>query len=153
VVSRYPAGDWFRLFRAVSNGGWDPQKYRHSVPTVVLGNQALNAVGYAWVCSAMGPRRPSWPSSATAPPARGERMESFVWAASFNATGRVLPARNNQWAISEPLVAAGQDSPLPPAPKVFGFPGVRVDGNDVLACTSDQARSRKRAGGRWADVD
>ena len=36
-----------RLFRAVSNGGWDPQKYRHSVPTVVLGSQCLHAVGYA----------------------------------------------------------------------------------------------------------
>jgi 2-oxoisovalerate dehydrogenase E1 component alpha subunit len=32
-----PPENMLRLFRAVSNGGWDPQKYRHSVPTVVLG--------------------------------------------------------------------------------------------------------------------
>ena len=42
-----PPLDWLRLFRGVTMGGLDPVKYRHSNPTIVIGNQALNAVGYA----------------------------------------------------------------------------------------------------------
>ncbi|MGA2295263.1 MAG: thiamine pyrophosphate-dependent dehydrogenase E1 component subunit alpha [Acidimicrobiales bacterium] len=126
-----PPVDWFRLFRAVSNGGWDPQKYRHSVPTVVLGNQALNAVGYA-----MGVQRDGAEEAVVAffgdgASSQGDVLESFVWAASFNAPV-VFFLQNNQWAISEPSSLQAK-IPLYHRAEGFGFPGVRVDGNDVLA--------------------
>ena len=41
--------------------------------------------------------------------------------------------QNNQWAISEPVERQSR-VPLYQRSSGFGFPGVRVDGNDVLAC-------------------
>ena len=41
--------------------------------------------------------------------------------------------QNNQWAISEPLEKQSR-IPLYQRARGFGFPGLRVDGNDVLAC-------------------
>jgi 2-oxoisovalerate dehydrogenase E1 component alpha subunit len=142
-----PPVDWFRLFRAVSNGGWDPQKYRHSVPTVVLGNQALNAVGYA-----MGVQRDGAEEAVVAffgdgASSQGDVLESFVWAASFNAPV-VFFLQNNQWAISEPSSLQAK-IPLYHRAEGFGFPGVRVDGNDVLAVyeVTKRALENARVGG------
>ncbi|MGC1418561.1 MAG: thiamine pyrophosphate-dependent dehydrogenase E1 component subunit alpha [Acidimicrobiales bacterium] len=142
-----PPVDWFRLFRAVSNGGWDPQKYRHSVPTVVLGNQALNAVGYA-----MGVQRDGAEEAVVAffgdgASSQGDVLESFVWAASFNAPV-VFFLQNNQWAISEPSSLQAK-IPLYHRAEGFGFPGVRVDGNDVLAVyeVTKRALEHAREGG------
>jgi pyruvate dehydrogenase E1 component alpha subunit len=142
-----PPVDWFRLFRAVSNGGWDPQKYRHSVPTVVLGNQALNAVGYA-----MGVQRDGAEEAVVAffgdgASSQGDVLESFVWAASFNAPV-VFFLQNNQWAISEPSSLQAK-IPLYHRAQGFGFPGVRVDGNDVLAVyeVTKRALEHARVGG------
>ena len=142
-----PPVDWFRLFRAVSNGGWDPQKYRHSVPTVVLGNQALNAVGYA-----MGVQRDGAEEAVVAffgdgASSQGDVLESFVWAATFNAPV-VFFLQNNQWAISEPSSLQAK-IPLYHRAQGFGFPGVRVDGNDVLAVyeVTKRALEHARVGG------
>jgi 2-oxoisovalerate dehydrogenase E1 component alpha subunit len=141
-----PPVDWFRLFRSVSNGGWDPQKYRHSVPTVVLGNQALNAVGYA-----MGVQRDGAEEAVVAffgdgASSQGDVLESFVWAASFNCPV-VFFLQNNQWAISEPSSLQAK-IPLYHRAEGFGFPGVRVDGNDVLAVyeVTKRALENARAG-------
>jgi pyruvate dehydrogenase E1 component alpha subunit len=131
----------------VSNGGWDPQKYRHSVPTVVLGNQALNAVGYA-----MGVQRDGAEEAVVAffgdgASSQGDVLESFVWAASFNAPV-VFFLQNNQWAISEPSSLQAK-IPLYHRAEGFGFPGVRVDGNDVLAVyeVTKRALENARVGG------
>jgi pyruvate dehydrogenase E1 component alpha subunit len=45
----------------------------------------------------------------------------------------VFYCQNNQWAISEPLERQTR-VPLYQRARGYGFPGVRVDGNDVLAC-------------------
>ena len=58
--------------------------------------------------------------------------EAFVWASVFNAPV-VFFCQNNQWAISEPLEKQSR-IPLYQRARGFGFPGLRVDGNDVLAC-------------------
>ena len=57
--------------------------------------------------------------------------EAFVFGAVFNAPV-VFFCQNNQWAISEPLERQTR-IPLFKRAAGYGFPGVRVDGNDVLA--------------------
>ncbi|MBV9855483.1 MAG: pyruvate dehydrogenase (acetyl-transferring) E1 component subunit alpha, partial [Streptosporangiaceae bacterium] len=63
---------------------------------------------------------------------QGDVNEAFVWASVFNAP-IVFFCQNNQWAISEPLEKQSR-IPLYHRARGFGFPGLRVDGNDVLAC-------------------
>jgi pyruvate dehydrogenase E1 component alpha subunit len=142
-----PPANMLRLFRAVSNGGWDPQKYRHSVPTVVLGNQALHAVGYAMGVQRDGSEEAVLTCFGDGASSQGDVLESFVWAASFNAP-IVFLCQNNQWAISEPSSLQSK-IPLYHRAPGFGFPGVRVDGNDVLAMyeVAKKALDTAREGG------
>ena len=60
------------LFRGVDNGGWDPVAIGFNLYTIVIGAQCLHATGYAMGVQreATATRTPSWPSSATARPAR-----------------------------------------------------------------------------------
>ena len=63
---------------------------------------------------------------------QGDVHEGFVWAAVYDAPV-VFYCQNNQWAISEPTERQTR-VPLYQRAQGYGFPGIRVDGNDVLAC-------------------
>jgi 2-oxoisovalerate dehydrogenase E1 component alpha subunit len=69
--------------------------------------------------------------------------ESFIWASVFNAPV-VFFCQNNQWAISEPIEKQSR-IPLYQRALGFGFPGIRVDGNDVLACYAVTKAAMQRA--------
>jgi pyruvate dehydrogenase E1 component alpha subunit len=62
---------------------------------------------------------------------QGDVNEAFIYASVFNAPV-VFFCQNNQWAISEPIEKQTR-IPLYQRAMGFGFPGIRVDGNDVLA--------------------
>jgi pyruvate dehydrogenase E1 component alpha subunit len=76
---------------------------------------------------------------------QGDVHEAFVWASAENLPV-VFFLQNNQWAISAP-VSTQSRTPLYRRAFGYGLPGVRVDGNDVLACLAvtrralDDARS------------
>jgi pyruvate dehydrogenase E1 component alpha subunit len=119
------------LFRGVSNGGWDPHEHNFALYTIVIGDQCLHAVGYA-----MGVQRDGADAAVIAyfgdgATSQGDVNESFVFASVYNAP-IVFFCQNNQWAISEPLERQTR-IPLYKRADGFGFPGLRVDGNDVLA--------------------
>src|SRR6476659_9661719 len=77
---------------------------------------------------------------------QGDVNESFIWASVSNAPV-VFFCQNNQWAISEPLEKQSR-IPLYQRALGFGFPGLRVDGNDVLAtyAVTQAALQRAREG-------
>jgi pyruvate dehydrogenase E1 component alpha subunit len=134
------------LFRGTSQGGWDPQEHRFGLYTIVIGSQTLHATGYA-----MGIQRDGGAGAAMAffgdgASSQGDVNEAFVWASVFNAPV-VFFCQNNQWAISEPLERQTR-IPLYQRARGFGFPGVRVDGNDVLAvlAVTRDALARAREG-------
>ncbi len=126
------------LYRGVSHGGWDPKEHKFHLYTIVIGAQTLHATGYA-----MGIQRDGAVGGDPASEAvivyfgdgatsQGDVNEAFVWGSVFNAP-IVYFCQNNQWAISEPLEKQSR-IPLYQRARGFGFPGLRVDGNDVLAC-------------------
>jgi pyruvate dehydrogenase E1 component alpha subunit len=123
--------DVISLFRGVDNGGWDPVATGFNLYTVVIGAQCLHATGYA-----MGVQRDSAETAVLAflgdgATSQGEVNESLIWAATFSAPV-VFFCQNNQYAISVPIERQSR-VPLFQRAAGFGFPGVRVDGNDVLA--------------------
>ena len=63
---------------------------------------------------------------------QGDVHEAMVFAAAYDAPV-VFYCQNNQWAISEPVERQAR-VPLFQRARGYGFPGIRVDGNDVLAC-------------------
>jgi 2-oxoisovalerate dehydrogenase E1 component alpha subunit len=126
----------FGLFRGVDQGGWDPNEYKFNTYTIVIGSQTLHATGYAMGIAMDG--KTGTPDGEAVigyfgdgATSQGEVNEAFVWAGVFNAP-MVFFCQNNQYAISEPLERQTR-IPLYRRAAGFGFPGVRIDGNDVLA--------------------
>ena len=128
------------LFRGASQGGWDPQEKRFNLYTIVIGSQTLHATGYAMGIlkdGALGSQADGSDGEAViayfgdGASSQGDVNEAFVWASAYNAPV-VFFCQNNQWGISTPTTAQTR-IPLYKRAQGFGFPGVRVDGNDVLA--------------------
>lgn len=124
------------LFRGVDLGGWDPVKYRFHMYTIVIGAQALHATGYAMGIAKDGAVGADDGEAVIAyfgdgASSQGDVNEAFVWASVYHAP-IVFFCQNNQYAISEPIERQTR-VPLYQRANGFGFRGVRVDGNDVLA--------------------
>jgi 2-oxoisovalerate dehydrogenase E1 component alpha subunit len=141
------------LFRGVDQGGWDSEAHRFHLYTLVIGSHTLHATGYAMGLQRDGlvgtgdPERDSavvtyFGDGATS---QGDVSEALVFAAVNNAPV-VLFCQNNQWAISEPTSRQTR-VPLARRGDGFGVPGVRVDGNDVLASYAVTAEALERARG------
>jgi 2-oxoisovalerate dehydrogenase E1 component alpha subunit len=135
------------LFRGVSHGGWDPRAHNFHLYTIVIGSQTLHATGYA-----MGIQRDGAVGEAgeaviayfgDGATSQGDVNEAFIWASVTNAPV-VFFCQNNQWAISEPLERQSR-VPLYLRAQGFGFPGLQVDGNDVLACLAVTRKAMKAA--------
>jgi 2-oxoisovalerate dehydrogenase E1 component alpha subunit len=135
------------LYRGVSHGGWDPAEHNFHLYTIVIGAQALHATGYA-----MGIQRDGLVGEdgeaaivyfGDGAISQGDVNEAFVFASVFNAPV-VFFCQNNQWAISEPLERQSR-IPLYQRASGFGFPGVRVDGNDVFACLAVTRKAMQAA--------
>ncbi|RRD45723.1 thiamine pyrophosphate-dependent dehydrogenase E1 component subunit alpha [Tessaracoccus sp. OH4464_COT-324] len=140
------------LFRG-SNPGHFSEPKRFMPYSIVIGAHTLHAVGYAMgiqldglVGNGDGTDEAVVAFHGDGASAQGDVNEAYVFAASYNAPV-VFFCQNNQWAISEPATVQSR-IPLYQRARGFGFPGVQVDGNDVLAveAVSRWALERARAG-------
>ena len=144
------------LFRGVDQGGWDPAEHNLHLYAIVIGTHTLHATGYAMGIQrdgAVGTGDPARDAAVIAyfgdgATSQGDVNEAFVFAAVENAPV-VFFCQNNQFAISEPNERQTR-IPLYRRADGFGFPGVRVDGNDVIAVhavtTAALARARRGDG-------
>ncbi|CAA9345559.1 MAG: Branched-chain alpha-keto acid dehydrogenase, E1 component, alpha subunit [uncultured Nocardioidaceae bacterium] len=143
--------DLLGLFRGVDHGAWNPSDTGFGLYTIVIGAQTLHATGYAMGMQrdgAVGTGDPDRDAGVVAyfgdgATSQGDVNEAFIWASVFNAPV-VFFCQNNQWAISEPIERQTR-IPLYQRALGFGFPGVRVDGNDVLACHAVTQAALQRA--------
>ena len=142
------------MFRGVNHGGWDPKAHNFHLYTIIIGAQTLHATGYAMGVQRDGAVGTGDPTRDTAVIAyfgdgatsQGDVSESLVFA-GVNNSPVVFFCQNNQWAISEPNEKQTR-VPLYQRASGFGLPGIRVDGNDVLAvyAVTRRALDSARAG-------
>ncbi|WP_342777358.1 pyruvate dehydrogenase (acetyl-transferring) E1 component subunit alpha [Tessaracoccus massiliensis] len=152
LVMGVPLTNFLGLFRGTDGGNWDNlEKFKNY--QIVIGCQALHATGYAMGLQFDGVVGPDAEDPAAVivyhgdgAASQGDVNEAYVFAASYNAPV-VFFCQNNQWAISEPIALQSR-IPLFERARGFGFPGVQVDGNDVLAVktVTDWAMDRARNG-------
>ncbi|MET1132346.1 MAG: pyruvate dehydrogenase (acetyl-transferring) E1 component subunit alpha [Aeromicrobium sp.] len=135
------------LFRGTSLGGWDPAQYGYALPAIIIGAQTLHAVGYGIGLTLEGKEDAVVAYFGDGATSQGDTNEAFAWAASYNAPV-VFFCQNNHYAISVPQERQTR-VPIAQRAAGFGFPGVRVDGNDVLAVhqVTTEALAKARAGG------
>ncbi len=141
--------------RGVEHGGWDPADHNSALPSIIIGAQTLHATGYALghtLDGAVGSGDPERDAAVIAyfgdgATSQGDVMEAFDFAA-VNQAPVVFFCQNNQYAISVPT---SQQTAVHIATRAsgFGFRGIRVDGNDVLAChaVTEAALQHARDGG------
>lgn len=154
VAMGVPVEQAMGLWRGADHGGWNPRTFRFNPYTLVIGAQTLHATGYAMgmqLDGAVGNDDPARNGAVLSfhgdgASSQGDVNEAFVFAASYQAPV-VFLCQNNQWAISEPTSRQSR-IPLYRRAEGFGFPGIRVDGNDVMAmyAVSDWALQRARNG-------
>lgn len=122
--------DMLTWFRGLSAGPWDPRQYHFAPLAIPVASQVPHAVGFA-----MGSRIKhaddvvlgTFGDGATS---KGDWHEAMNFAGVFKAPVIFL-CQNNHWAISVPLAKQTAGSIAERAPG-YGFPGIRIDGNDVL---------------------
>jgi 2-oxoisovalerate dehydrogenase E1 component alpha subunit len=138
--------EYLGFYRATWHGGmWDPVEHRFGMVSVPVASQILHAVGFA-----MGSKLDGLPTVAMAyfgdgATSEGDFHEGCNFAGVFGAPV-VLFCQNNRWAISVPLSHQTR-APIYRKAEAYGFPGIQVDGNDVLAVhravTDAVARARE----------
>lgn len=145
--------DLVLAWRGEVHSTYDPYDLNLASPQIIIGAQSLHAVGYA-----MGIQRDGTDQVAVAyfgdgATSQGDVNEAMVFASSFSSPV-VFVCSNNQWAISEPVTVQAK-YPIAGRAPGFGIPSMRIDGNDVIACTAAMrwALDHARSGGGPAFIE
>jgi 2-oxoisovalerate dehydrogenase E1 component subunit alpha len=147
VVRGVDVVEYLEYHRGTWHGGpYDPIATRFAPICVPVATQIVHAVGWA-----MGARLDGSPACSLAYFGDGSASEGdFHEGANLAAVYRaptILFCQNNGWAISVPS-SEQFVAPIAARAAGYGMPGVRVDGNDVLAvyAVTRDAVERARAG-------
>jgi pyruvate dehydrogenase E1 component alpha subunit len=112
--------------------------------SIPIGTQGLHAVGAAMAAQRLGEDSVTLAYLGDGATSEGDAHEALNFAAVFNAPC-VFFVTNNQWAISVPVSHQMAAPSIAHRAIGYGMPGIRVDGNDVLACYAVTAQAAKRA--------
>ena len=126
--------------------GWRSINYVSASSPV--GTQIPHAVGAAWAAKIRGDRVVTLAYFGDGATSEGDFHVSMNFAGVFK-TPTIFFCKNNQWAISLPIAKQTAVPTLAQKAQAYGFEGVRVDGNDVLAVytATKAAADKARAGG------
>lgn len=113
-----------------------------------VGTQIPHAVGAAWAAKILGHDTVTLVYFGDGATSEGDFHTGMNFAGVFK-TPTIFLCRNNQWAISVPLRKQTAAKSIAAKAVAYGFNGVRVDGNDLLAVynTTKEAVDKARAGG------
>jgi pyruvate dehydrogenase E1 component alpha subunit len=111
---------------------------------IPIGTQVLHAVGAAMAAQRLAEDSVTVAFLGDGATSEGDVHEALNLAAVFGAPVLFF-VQNNQWAISVPVTSQQVGPSLAHRAIGYGMPGVRVDGNDVLACYAVTAEAARRA--------
>jgi len=136
------------LFYAGYLEGGQPAPEQHDLPvTIPVATQLPHAVGLAYAAQYRGDDAVVMAFFGDGATSEGDFHEALNFAGVWSVP-TVFICQNNQWAISVPLKKQTHSRTLAQKALAYGFPGVQVDGNDVLAvyAAAKEAVDRARAG-------
>jgi 2-oxoisovalerate dehydrogenase E1 component alpha subunit len=147
VVRGVNVVEYLEYHRGTWHGGpYDPIAARFAPICVPVATQIVHAVGWALGAKLDGTDACALAYFGDGSASEGDFHEAATVAAVFAAPA-ILFCQNNGWAISVPA-SEQYAAPIAARAPGYGFPGIRVDGNDVLACfaVTRAAGERARAG-------
>jgi pyruvate dehydrogenase E1 component alpha subunit len=115
---------------------------------IPIGTHGLHAVGAAMAAQRLGEDSVTVAFLGDGAMSEGDAHEALNLASVYKAPC-VFFVQNNQWAISVPVSRQHAGPSIAHRAIGYGMPGIRVDGNDVLACYAvmTEAAERARHGG------
>jgi pyruvate dehydrogenase E1 component alpha subunit len=128
--------------------GGQPGPEQHDLPVCIpVATQLPHAVGLAYAIQYRGDDAVVMAYCGDGATSEGDFHEALNFAGVWSVP-IVFVVQNNQWAISVPLKKQTHSATLAQKALAYGFPGIQVDGNDVLATyvASRDAVNRARAG-------
>jgi pyruvate dehydrogenase E1 component alpha subunit len=132
IVHGVDVVEYLQYHRGTWHGGpYDPIANRFAPICVPVATQIVHAVGWALGAKLDGKAACSLAYFGDGSASEGDFHEAANMAVVFGAPA-VLFCQNNGWAISVPLSEQTAGS-IAKRALGYGFPGVQVDGNDVLA--------------------
>ncbi|MBI2896934.1 MAG: 3-methyl-2-oxobutanoate dehydrogenase [Deltaproteobacteria bacterium] len=113
-----------------------------------IGTQVPHAVGAAWAAKLRGDRTVTVGFMGDGATSEADFHVAMNFAAVYRAPC-VLCCQNNHWSISVPSDRQTASSTFAKKAVAYGMPGIRVNGNDVLALfrVASEAVERARSGG------
>lgn len=155
LMRRVPVKNLLMHWGGSEDGMLLPEKSNIFPVCIPVGTQTLHGAGAAIAFKLKGEKSCSLTFVGDASTSTGDFNEGLNFAGTFMAPA-VFVIRNNAWAISVPRVCGKPDwgccqsraETLAQKAVAFGFDGVQVDGNDVLAVYSvvKQALDKARKG-------
>lgn len=136
------------MWRGTWHGGADLVEH-HSAPiSIPVGTHALHAVGYAMGAALDGDDGVAVACIGDGATSEGDVHEAMNFAAVY-AAPVIFFVQNNHWAISVPVGEQTRSASIAHKAVGYGMPGIRCDGNDVLATHAvvKEAVARARTGG------
>jgi len=148
VVKGMPLESVFLYWMGNELGNAAPEGVNIFPISIPVGTQPLHAVGAAWAAKIKGDDVATLVYFGDGGTSEGDFHEAMNFAGVFQAP-TVFFCQNNQYAISIPRARQTAAKTLAQKAIAYGFAGVQVDGNDVLAvyAITKEAIAKAHAGG------
>ncbi|MDW7710576.1 MAG: pyruvate dehydrogenase (acetyl-transferring) E1 component subunit alpha [Deferrisomatales bacterium] len=142
-----PLATLYRYWIGDERGSVWPEELRVLPVSIPVGSQALHAVGLGWAMKLRGEASAVLVYFGDGATSEGEVLEAMNFAGVFG-TPTVFFCQNNQYAISVPRKRQTAARTIAQKAVAFGFPGIQVYGNDLLAVLGavGEALDRARSG-------
>src|SRR5712692_8315427 len=143
----WPIEKILALFAGRLEGG-QPGPEQHDLPiTIPVSTQLPHAVGIAYGIQYRGENAVVMAYFGDGATSEGDFHEAANFAGVWHVPV-IFVCQNNQWAISVPLKKQTNSRTIAQKALAYGFPGIQVDGNDLLAvyAATREAVARAREG-------
>jgi pyruvate dehydrogenase E1 component alpha subunit len=136
-----------QYFAGMEEGNLFPPQARTLPIPICVGSQTLHATGVAWADFIRGHKNVTLCYFGDGGTSEGDFHEALNLAGVYKLPV-VYVCMNNQWAISVPRSIQSASKTLAQKAIAYGFSGVQIDGNDLLAAVvaGREAMDKARAG-------
>jgi len=136
---------WYLFWYGNESANHMPRDTFRTMPiSVPVGSQPLHAVGIAWAERYQGTDRIALTFTGEGGTSEGEFHEACNLAGVWKA-GVIIYVQNNWWSISLPWTRQSASATAAEKGFAYGFPGIRVDGNDLFAVYAAVTLAAERA--------
>jgi len=144
----WPLDNLILYYAGYAEGMRVPDGIRDLPLCIPIASQVPHAVGIACAARAKGEDSATMVYFGDGATSHADCQEAMNFAGVFQAP-LVFFCLNNQWAISMPRTRQTHAQTIAQKAIAYGFPGIQVDGNDLLACyvATREAVARARRGG------